>query len=171
MPELMGTVFPRVVPASPGGKQEGPWRPPRVSPIGPGVRSGLRGGAARIGSQGRARLRSKAMQSPVPPPGTRRRPGRGGGGCRPPATHCEPVTLHHFIKFLINLFIFFFRLRGQRKHFIPFRALALPVLLVQRLLRFGGGGGRDTGGGVGEGAGDEVGGKSNRRKNKTKKNR
>lgn len=27
MPELMGTLFPRVVPASPGGKQEGPSRP------------------------------------------------------------------------------------------------------------------------------------------------
>lgn len=75
---------------------------------------------------------SHAKSSPPAPGGSR-------GGCRPPATHCEPVTLHHFIKLLINLFIFLLRLRGQRKHFIPFRALALPVLLVQRLLRRWGG--------------------------------
>lgn len=105
-------------------------------------------GAVGIGSQGMARLRSKAMQNP--PPHHLEAPGRGPGGCRPPATHCEPVTLHHFIKLLINLFIFLFRLRGQRKHFIPFRALALPVLLVQRLLRVGGHGG------VGEGAGSRL---------------
>lgn len=93
------------------------------------------------------RLQSKAMQNPKskiqnPPPHHLEAPGRGPGGCcRPPATHCEPVTLHHFIKLLINLFIFLLRLRGQSKHFVPLGALALPVLLVQRLLRVG-----DTGG-------------------------
>lgn len=99
-----------------------------------------------------------------PPPHHLEAPGRGPGGCRPPATHCEPVTLHHFIKFLINLFIFLFRLRGQRKHFIPFRALALPVLLVQRLLRVGGHGG------VGEGSGGRGAGEVEQKRNKTEKN-
>lgn len=107
--------------------------------MGPAVHSGL-WWAARIGSQGTARLRSKAMHKAAP----HHLEGKGGG-CRPPATHCEPVTLHHFIKLLINLFIFLFGLRGQSKHFIPFRALALPVLLVQRLLRLGRG--QDTEGG------------------------
>lgn len=51
------------------------------------------------------------------------------------ATHCEPVSLHHFIKLLINLFIFLFRLRRQRKHVIPVGAVTLSMLLVQRLLR------------------------------------
>lgn len=145
MPELIGMIFPRM------GNKKGPQEPGAFRAA----------GAVGIGSQGMARLRSKAMQNP--PPRHLEAPGRGPGGCRPPATHCEPVTLHHFIKLLINLFIFLFRLRGQRKHFIPFRALALPVLLVQRLLRLGGHGG------VGEGAGDEVGGKSNRRETKQKR--
>lgn len=121
MPELTGTIFQRM--ANTKGPQE------------PGAFRAA--GAVGIGSQGMARLQSKAMQNP--PPGHLEAPGRGPGrGCRPPATHCEPVTLHHFIKLLINLFIFLFRLRGQRKHFVPFWALALPVLLVQRLLRVGG---------------------------------
>ena len=104
-------------------------------------------------------------QSHARPPSPRG--SRGGMGCRQPATHCEPVTLHHFIKLLINLFIFLLRLRGQCKHFIPFRAFALPVLLVQRLCdvwRGGVGGGQEGGRGVGEGAGMRLGGKSNRRK-------
>lgn len=53
---------------------------------------------------------------------------------RPPAvTHCEPVILHHFIKFLINLFIFLFGLRRQGKCILPVGALTLSMLLVQRL--------------------------------------
>lgn len=103
-------------------------------------------------------------QSHARPPSPRG--SRGGMGCRPPATHCEPVTLHHFIKLLINLFIFLLRLRGQCKHFIPFRAFALPVLLVQRLcdVRRGRRGG---GQGCWGGSGDEVGGEIEQKKNRT----
>lgn len=96
------------------------------------------------GSHGTARLQSKAMQDPRHPEAA-----GAGGGCRPPATHCEPVTLHHFIKLLINLFIFLLRLRGQCKHFIPFRAFAFPVLLVQRLCDVGREGGKGGEGGKG----------------------
>lgn len=106
------------------------------------------------------RLQSKAMQNPKSTPPSPGGTGEGArGGCRPPATHCEPVTLHHFIKLLINLFIFLFRLRGQSKHFVPLGALALPVLLVQRLLRVGG-----HRGGQGQGEG-----RSNRRETKQKR--
>lgn len=123
MPELR-MIFPRM------GNTKGPQEPGAFRAA----------GAVGIGfpRHGTAPKQSHAKKNP--PPHHLEAPGRGpGGGCRPPATHCEPVTLHHFIKLLINLFIFLFRLRGQGKHFIPFRALALPVLLVQRLLRVGGG--------------------------------
>lgn len=124
------------------------------------MHSGLQG---LLASAPKAWHGSEAKPCKIHPPITWRHRGGDQGGCRPPATHCEPVTLHHFIKFLINLFIFLFRLRGQRKHFIPFRALALPVLLVQRLLRVGDTGvsGRERGRGRGE---------VEQKRNKTEKN-
>ena len=56
-------------------------------------------------------------------------------------THGQSITLHHFIKFLVYLFIFLLRLGGQGKHLVHLRALTFPVLLVQRL------GGKGPGGG------------------------
>lgn len=84
MLELTGMVFPRVVPAFPGGKQEGASRPlvRLTHQTRGGVHSGLGGGAARIGSQGTARLRSKAMQNPTLPPPSPPSPGGIRGGER-----------------------------------------------------------------------------------------
>lgn len=56
-------------------------------------------------------------------------------------THGQSITLHHFIKLLVYLFIFLLRLGGQGKHLVHLGALTFPVLLVQRL-GGGAGGGR-----------------------------
>lgn len=160
MPELPGGAFPRAVPASPGENQEGPPGPPeRLSCQPPGAF-----GAARIGCQGTARLRSKAMQNPTPAAVTWRHPGRGEGGLQATSYSLRAGNSASFYQTPHQSFYISPPSAGSAQTLHPLPGSRTPCASCSAPVTFRGG--WDTEGGVGEGSGDEVGGRSNRKQNR-----
>lgn len=54
----------------------------------------------------------------------------GGGG-----THWQPIVLHHFIKLLVNFFVFLLSAGGEGEGLLGVWALRVPVLFLVQSLR------------------------------------
>lgn len=51
-------------------------------------------------------------------------------------THWQPIVLHHFIKLLVNFFVFLFSAGGEREGLLGVWALRVTVLFLVQSLRF-----------------------------------
>lgn len=89
-----------------------------------------------IRSPSASRNRPLSASSKVPVWGGR---GAGGGGAglhrEVGGTHWQPIVLHHFIKLLVNFFVFLFSARGEGEGLLGVWALRVPMLFLVQSLR------------------------------------
>lgn len=169
MPEQTGTVFPMVVPASLCEKQQGRSRPlvhlthqPR------GCIRGWGGCVHRLPRHSTARKQSHAKSTPHPR--HLEASGEGArGGLQTTSYSLRAGNSASFYQTPHQSFYISLPSVGSTQTLHPLPGSRTPCASCSAPVTFGGGMGDGHGGGVREGSGDEVGGKSNRRKTKQKR--
>lgn len=160
MLELMGMVFPKVVPASPGGKQEGPPRP--LVPLTHGTRGAFGavvGCTHRLPRHSTAPKQSHAQRStPIT--------WRGKGGLQTTSYSLRAGNSASFYQTPHQSFYISLPSAGSEQTLHPLPGSRIPCASCSAPVTFGEG----TGQGRGVSGREEVGGKSNRRRTKQKKN-